>query len=279
MVSIEDNFTGPAEGDGYGADVHIGDPARPVVFTFDTAGTAGPVRGRIGWGFDYVRRKGLNVVSFKEGDAEGWFRGAGLRALIETLDRRFDFSRFPLRIGYGGSMGGYAAASVAGLLNLDRALLCNPFSTLRPDLAPWETRYAERQRLDWTGPGFDGATEAAGVRELVVVADPLFRPDHGHALRFAAANPRTLYLRIPGVGHKMPIHMKHLGVLDACFDHVAGLASLDMADFRRRIRDRRSYTGYYAWLTSEENLRLTPGRAAVIAAAAEAAGLAPPVTT
>ena len=268
-------FNGQVNNTHYGADVLISDTSRPVVFTFDTAGTCGPFRNRIGWGYDYVCRKGLNVVSFKEGDPEGWFRGPDFLDLVDELKDRLDFGRFPARITYGGSMGGYAASSLARRLSIDRALLCNPFSTLAPDLVPWETRYPERRRFDWTANGADGAAECSDVAELIVVADPLFEPDNRHALRYLAANPRAQYLRIPGVGHRMPVHMKALGVLDACFDHIAGLAPLDLAEFRRKVRSRRSYVEYYKWLLSEENRRLTPQRAAIITAHARRRAINP----
>lgn len=49
----------------YAADIFIENNG-PIVFTFDNMNSAGPIENRVGWGFDFLRSKDINVISFLE---------------------------------------------------------------------------------------------------------------------------------------------------------------------------------------------------------------------
>ena len=226
----------------YGADISISNSG-PVIMAYDSMSSAGPLKGRKGWGIDYLKKLGFNVVSFMETESTAWFRRPEFQEVLQTVLDEVPLGEFSQRISYGGSMGGYAAGAFSGVLGADAAILFNPISTLNSDLVPWEDRYKRPAQMDWTGPYHDAPTGCAGVSRVFLVADPLFFYDRQHALRFVAANQRTIFYKLPGVGHSMPVHMAKLRVLgwftQAIF--VGGLP--EPMRFTQEDRARRDYEG------------------------------------
>ena len=100
------------------------------MFTFDNMGSAGPFAQRNGWGHEFFAKQRINVVSFMEGRQTRWYRHESFVDIVEKAYRLSNADAFPARIAYGGSMGGYAAAAFAPLLNIDRALFISPISSL-----------------------------------------------------------------------------------------------------------------------------------------------------
>lgn len=91
--------------------------------------------------------------------------------------------------------------------SIDEVLLVNPISTLNGVLENFETRFRYPAKiLDWSDPNNDGVLcKAKGY----VVYDPLFYPGRMHARRYKGLE----YLKLTGVGHSMPNHLKNLGML------------------------------------------------------------------
>lgn len=78
---------------------------------------------------------------------------------------------------------------------------------------PWEKRFGKPARHDWSGAFHDAAEGLRGGAQVFVVVDPLLRSDRRHVDRLHAANGNLRRYNLPGVGHKMPVHMLALGVL------------------------------------------------------------------
>ena len=190
------------------------------------------------WGYRFIRKHGVNVLAFSCFESVNWYRSLifhqYLRELAPVLQQKF-----PARIGYGSSLGGYATSAFADLLGLRRLLLLNPISTLNPDCVPWETRYAEaRRNYIWDHSFQDGATTTS---EGYIVYDPDFAPDAQHAKRY---NKKFIHLCLPGVEHGMPVHLKKLGILkplvtDFIFD------TLDLQAIGYALKNRLPYAGKY----------------------------------
>lgn len=250
----------------YAADISIANTG-PLVFTFDNTGSAGPVDERLGWGFEYLKGRGFNVVSFLESDHRSWYRRPDFFQLVKDVNDLLAPLEFSSRVSYGGSMGGYAAAAYAQELKVDRAILLNPISTLNPDLAPWELRWKTRKKVSWTSDYFDGVAGIADVSRVDLVVDPLFGLDNRHAKRFSAFSDRCTVWKIPGVGHMMPFHMAKLGLLETFVLTLISGGEPDAKGFYAQARKRREYDRYYAWMLSDENKRLTPKTARVISEA------------
>ncbi|MEZ8252996.1 hypothetical protein AB6C79_09745 [Vibrio splendidus] len=206
------------------------------------------------WAFDFLISNNFNVISFSSINKENWYRSEIFHDFIESLSPLLKV--FPERIGYGGSMGGYAASAFSNVLGLERLVLYNPISSLHEKLTPWETRFLFAKReLNWDSRYNDGAVSHS---KGFIIYDPLFKLDRLHAKRYKLKG-----IRIYGVGHGVPRHLANLGLLKkTALECLKG--DFNEVEFYKRSRRRRDYQGYYNWLLSEENARLTLPRKKII---------------
>ena len=231
----------------------------PIVVTFSNMGIATTLEQSNSlnyspWGFEVVKNFGYNVISFSCFETDNWYRSASFLNHVDAI--RHFLEKFPARIGYGGSMGGFGVGSFSKALKFDRVLLFNPISSLNFNLAPWETRYKEAKSLNWNGEYADGADfDCDGY----IVFDPLFSLDRNHAKRYK----NLVALKIPGVGHAMPKHLSKLGLLKQLFQDFLK-DDVDVSIFHRHAKKRKLYPHHYSWLLSPQNLHLTPKRRIVI---------------
>lgn len=232
---------------------------KPLVITFSNAGeTVSKKQWLLNedniWGYNYIKGMKLNVLSFSCLDKANWYRDATFHDFLVDLSDCLKY--FPARLGYGGSMGGYAVSAFSNCLGIERLLLLNPVSTLNKELVPFEKRFLDAQDLEWDSRFKDGAeTNSTGF----VIYDPIFDLDAKHAKRYTALDHYCL----PGVGHQMPIHLKKLNMLKLCFEAFYKNESFETF-FYNKARDRRGYDRYFKWMLSGANKHLTTKRRLVI---------------
>ena len=248
----------------YASSISIFDSSAPIMFTFDNMGSAGPFAQRNGWGHEFLAKQRINVVSFMEGRQTRWYRHESFVDIVEKAYRLSNADAFPARIAYGGSMGGYAAAAFAPLLNIDRALFISPISSLSRNIVPWETRWPMAQKQDWESAYNDAAVGASKIKDVSIIVDSIFSLDMRHAMRLVDANAATRVFRLPGVGHRLPDHMQALNMLKFAVMGVYSGEGTDPLRFRQLARKRRDYDGYYSWMLSENSPRRTPLRTQII---------------
>ena len=208
------------------------------------------------WGHDFVLKEGFNVISFAPLKGGQWYRSEKFSDFMIELGEKL--KTFPRRYGYGGSMGGYGVSAFSNILNLDQILLLNPFSTLNRKLVPFETRFPNTlYRVNWESGFFDGGEcEANGY----IIYDPLFNLDARQARRYK----KLRHLRLPGVGHSIPLHLQKLGMLGWISRSFLHENYIDEDRFYTEARKRREYPGYYNWLLSGKNIHLSYQRKKVI---------------
>ena len=207
------------------------------------------------WGFDFMKKRGFNVISFSCTKIKNWYRNESFALFIEELSQHIEI--FKLKMGYGSSMGGFAVSAYSNVLQLDRLLLINPISTLNMDLVAFETRFKKAKiQLNWDKGYYDGAvTKSKGY----IIYDPLYTLDRKHADRFQSLT----HLKIPGLGHSMPEHLKNMGILSTIVDGFLK-NTLDDIEFYKLTRARRNLPRYYNWMYSDENRHLTDLRKHII---------------
>jgi len=231
---------------------------KPLIITFAPFGETDSLQTDINkevWGYKYFRRKSQNIIAISSVYEETWYRCQEIERITSVLGKCFQ--HFPEVLGYGGSMGGFAIGAFSQSLNLDRVLLLNPFSTLAPELVPFETRFQEyKEKLNWSDGFFDAA--ACNCKGFVVY-DSIFKLDKMHAKRFKTLTP----IIVPGVGHKIPMHLANFGALELLVDGFI-VNNFDHYKFSRQIRRRHFYPHYFDWMLSSENLHLTPARRQII---------------
>ncbi|QEM82169.1 hypothetical protein [Halomonas binhaiensis] len=257
-------------GQGYGAgrviidDVfcqyNIHDLSKPLVYTFSNMGQVTTLENATdkdysAWGYSFINKQGLNVIAFSCLEKPSWFRSDIFHDFIVQLSALT--GNYVERLGYGGSMGGYAVAAFANQLQMDRILVMNPISTLNEELAPFETRFKpHRRRYNWSNSFHDGAT--ASVPGYIIY-DPLFELDKKHATRFDT----LCHLKLPGVGHGIPRHLHNIGSLKWIVQRFIR-GAINEHKFYTRARKRRNYPGYYNWMLSKQNIHLTNKRRHII---------------
>lgn len=232
---------------------------KPIIYAFSNAAerlaNEGDASKYLPWGFTAINNMGLNVVSFASIGKATWYRSAKLWDFLDTLSIKNN--RFPEKLTYGASMGGYAATAFSELLNADRVLAFNPISTLNYDKVPWETRFKQPARnLCWNSDYSDGAESKVPGH---VIYDPLYKLDALHAKRYS----NLTALKFSGVGHGFPYHLHKIGYLKPLLTQFIH-NKIDEANFSQKIRARRNYRRYYKWLLSKENVHLTDKRVQII---------------
>lgn len=220
--------------------VHI--PGRDrLVTAFDNL-AAHKVKGpRLPWSWRLVQGQGWGMLGVMVKRAD-WFRCPELIAELERLRDEGLFASYPAVAMYGASMGGFGAATFAGLAPGCTVVAYAPQSTLSAALAPFETRYAmARRRTDWTGRYADAAEGLRAAARAYVVLDPRVPEDALHAARLRG--PNVTELRWPHLGHKVPPSLLRMGVLKPMA--IAMLAGeLTRDEFLRLMRARRGSTRY-----------------------------------
>lgn len=200
------------------------------------------------FGFSFLKSNQINVISISPLNRNSWYRDDEVVAFLSSIVTYID--AFPLRVGYGSSMGGFAVGAFSKLLKLDRALLLNPISTLDDNKAPFEKRFNSTQS-EWKGIYSDASKLFI---EGVLIYDPLCKEDRMHAKRFKVG---MSLIPLIGAGHNVPkllLDMKVLKQLVLSFIDT-GIVTVD-------LRKRRECIFYYNNLI--KNKKMTDSRARVI---------------
>lgn len=221
---------------------------RILVVTFEPAAIGKAATGKDAndlarpvWGQAFLQRRGHAVLGVKRVAAD-WYRSADLHQVFRALQLAEWFGSFDQVVFYGPSMGGYAALAFSACVPGSTVLALNPQSTLAPDRAWFDQRYADARSVHWTGDFVDGADGAATARRVYVCYDPYQVKDRLHADRLPSHN--RINLRLPFVGHTTAQALNGLGLLGVVFDG-AVQGTLDEAGFRRLARARTQWADYH----------------------------------
>jgi len=140
---LDDDISLPFTGSGVIDDVYLKyffyDVNAPLVITFSNAGevtTHANLKSKSysPWGFDFVKSYNVNVLSFSSIVKANWYRSHEVHDFIKLLSKKL--SIFNEKLGYGGSMGGFAVSAFSNCLGINRQLLMNPISSLSTELTP-----------------------------------------------------------------------------------------------------------------------------------------------
>lgn len=236
-------------------------PNKPLVIVFSNAGFITSINNTRDpdyspWGYQYLLKKNVNILAFSSIEKLNWYRSPIFIKFLKNISA--ELQCFPLRLGYGGSMGGYAVGAFSELLNLDKILLLSPISTLNSKLIPWDERHIKyRIGLNWDSEYHDSANSTC---EGVIVYDPLHSNDTKHAKRYQ----NLKHLHFSGVGHDPSPSLQFLGLLDPLINNLITGKIINEYFFYKKIKARRFLPRYYEWMLCKENIHLTPKRKLVI---------------
>lgn len=176
-----------------------------------------------------------------------WYRDGDLIRRFQGLVAQGFFEGYERVVFAGVSMGGYASLAFSSLVPGAHVVAINPQSTLDPDLVPWETRYENGRRQDWTLPLADGAALTAGSGRVNILYDPFFELDQQHVDRFHGDNIRIFKCWFSN--HKTAVFLRKIGALKAVMTHCI-MDELTEPEFYRLYRARRYLPWYRGTLST-----------------------------
>ncbi|WP_338664615.1 tetratricopeptide repeat protein [Pararoseomonas sp. SCSIO 73927] len=215
--------------DGHGSDV--------VVVTFAPWQRQQNVAAE-GFGETFLASSGIDAIHVTCARND-WYQAEAMAAVIPTITAALE-GQSRRRVGYGSSMGGFAALTFSAALGLDSVIALSPQYSVDRALVSFETRWAEDlEALRWRYPMTAGPGERATWNLLY---DP-FSADARHVDLIRALRPVTEF-RLPFSGHPSGDFLKQTRLLSKM---VLTLLRNDAepARFRPAVRCRRRRSAAY----------------------------------
>ncbi|MDA0175709.1 hypothetical protein OJ998_41970, partial [Solirubrobacter taibaiensis] len=116
-----------------------------------------------------------------------WFPKASMLQMQQQIQPILE--QFEKRVGYGGSMGGYAAIKYSNLLNMQKIVAFVPQFSIDPEVVE-DRRYAEFFDASIHQNMQIQADEVDASREYILVYDPYFAEDKEHFLKLKPLLPQ-----------------------------------------------------------------------------------------
>ncbi|WP_335974959.1 hypothetical protein [Acinetobacter calcoaceticus] len=168
---------------------------------------------------------------------KSWFPQASMIELAKTISPVLQ--GFKNIVGYGGSMGGYAAIKYSNLLNMNRVIAFVPQYSIDPTQVE-DRRYAEffdavaNKDMQIQLPDVDAA------REYVIVYDPYFSIDREHYLKIKELLPNLHTIHLPFTGHEALSVLASSSLLHDFIEH-----EFDEIYFYQQVRKVKKQSKFY----------------------------------
>lgn len=154
---------------------------------------------------EFFVARGINFIGIKPA-ANDWFQHDEILAAIGAIR---DATPGAQRVGYGGSMGAFAAINFAEVLALDSLVAVCPQFSIQRHRAPFEHRWQqEAARIDFRHDGID---RIAPLRHGYILYDP-FSEDRAHVQAITACHPALTLVPISFAGHEQLRFLTHAGL-------------------------------------------------------------------
>lgn len=250
-------------------DLTFFDNAKATIVTFQSAlGTVADLgREKRGNGEKFFLSLGFNVIAVKP-KWRTFYRTPDIMEFLLTLAASDTLKRFPAVVTYGCSMGGYGAVAYAKVFDAAKVIAVSPFSTLSPEIAPWEDRWPDQATtLDWSGPLADAATEIGAAREALFIIDPLDWQDRRHVQRLTVARQTpgsiTRCFGMPGGGHSILFPLIGLDLMTTLsIDFFRGVWRPET--YYATARRRRKLESYYETMLGLDRVNRSPVFKAIV---------------
>ncbi|OUS33904.1 hypothetical protein A9Q94_17800 [Rhodobacterales bacterium 56_14_T64] len=222
-------------------------PVKRLLVTFDNLSNVNDSSlDREPWAFKFAQDSNISHLGVMAHVAD-WYRCPDLINRMQALADDGFFEDYERVVFAGVSMGGFAAISFGSMVPSAHVVAINPQSTLDPDLVPWETRYQNGQRQDWTLPLSDAAALTTDLERLNIFYDPYHKLDQQHVDRFSGDNIRIFNCRYSN--HKTAVFLRKIDALKPIMHH-AIFDELTAVDFYKLYRARRNLPWFRGSLTS-----------------------------
>ena len=168
---------------------------------------------------------------------KSWFPASSMAALLLQLQPILQ--QYQRIVGYGGSMGGYAALKYSKLLNMDRAVAMVPQYSIDPE------EVQDRRYTDFYDPQLNAnmriqPQDIAETCEYIIVYDPYFENDKEHYLKIKPLIPQLHTLHLPYTGHDAIAVLASSALLHDFIEH-----PYEKAYFYKQIREVKKSSKFY----------------------------------
>jgi hypothetical protein len=206
---------------------------------------------------EFFTRRGINFIGVKPARND-WFQDDEILAALAAV--RAAVPAAARLVGYGGSMGGFAAINFAEDLGLCSLLAVCPQVSIQPAKAPFETRW--RQEAAAIAFRHDKIDRIRPLRRGFVMFDPLTE-DRAHFAAIAARHDLAA-LPIRFAGHEQLRFLTQAGI---AAEVILGLlrGTLSAGDVARLVRRTRRQSNV-VWLGVAKALLRRSAPAAALAA-------------
>ena len=168
---------------------------------------------------------------------KSWFPEASMRAMLAAIQDLI--ASFKIRVGYGGSMGGYAAIKYSNLLELNRIVALVPQYSIDPEDIH-DPRYNMFYQADLNANMRIQAQDVSAHREYIVVYDQYYPEDRGHYLKIQPLIPHLHTLHLPFTGHDAIAILANSELLNDFLTH-----PFDAPFFYQKIRKVKKNSKFY----------------------------------
>lgn len=129
---------------------------------------------------------------------KSWFPEYSMKNMLVAIQDYL--APFKIRIGYGGSMGGYAAIKYSNLLDLQRVVALVPQFSIDPNDVV-DLRYNMFYHADLNKDMKISPQDVSVSREYIVVYDPYYQEDRIHYEKIKQLLPQVKTLHLAHTGH------------------------------------------------------------------------------
>lgn len=168
---------------------------------------------------------------------KSWFPQASMIELAQAISPILE--GFKNIVGYGGSMGGYAAIKYSNLLNMNRVIAFVPQYSIDPEHVE-DRRYAEFFDAIANKDMQIQQQDVDAAREYVIVYDPYFSIDREHYLKIKELLPSLHTIHLPFTGHEALSVLASSSLLHDFIEH-----DFDEIYFYQQVRKVKKQSKFY----------------------------------
>ena len=168
---------------------------------------------------------------------KSWFPESSMRQMFTEIEDLI--APFKTRIGYGGSMGGYAAIKYSNLLDLKRVVALVPQYSINPDDVE-DPRYNMFFHAELNANMQIQPQDVSAEREYIVVYDPYCPEDRAQYVKLEQVLPHIHTLNLPFTGHDAIAVLASSELL-----HDFLLHDFDATYFYKKIRQVKKNSKFY----------------------------------
>ena len=168
---------------------------------------------------------------------KSWFPQSSMLEMQRQIQPTLQ--QFEQIVGYGGSMGGYAAIKYSNLLNMHKIVAFVPQYSIDPDVVH-DRRYAEFFDASIHQNMQIQADEVDSSREYIIVYDPYYAEDKEHFLKIQPLLPKMHVIHLPFTGHEALSVLASSQLLNDFVEQ-----PFEITYFYKRVREVKKQSKFY----------------------------------